>query len=123
MLRITLPTNEDPPVFVLEGKLVGLWVKELIRVTRELGPRTNSVFDIEEVFYVDPLGEKTLLWLNGLGATFIAENVYGKDLCRRLHLRRAATSKLGAVCPSNREGGKDPPDISLPPFLPRRTPL
>jgi len=97
-------------------------VKELIRVTHELGPRTTSVFDIEEVSYVDPLGEETLLWLNGRGATFIAENVYGKDLCRRLHLRRAATSKLDAACPRNRRGGKDPPDIPPPSFLPRRTP-
>jgi hypothetical protein len=109
-------------VFVLEGRLVGLWVKELIRVTRQLGPGTTSVFDIEDVFYVDSLGEETLLWLNRLGATFITNTAYGKDLCRRLHLRRAATSKLDAACPRNRRGGKDPPDISLSSFLPRRTP-
>jgi len=90
MLRITLPSCEDHPVFVLEGKLSGLWVKELIRVTRLLGPGTNTVFDIEGVSFVDSLGEKALLWLNKLGAAFIAENVYGKDLCRRLHLRRTS---------------------------------
>jgi len=88
MLRITLPMRDDPPVFILEGRLAGLWVKELLRVTHDIGPNTNCIFDIEELLYVDQLGEQTLGWLNRLGATFIAENAYGKDLCERLHLRR-----------------------------------
>jgi hypothetical protein len=96
MLRITLPSHKDHPVFVLEGKLSGLWAKELMRVTRQLDPGTNSVFDIEGVSYVDSLGEKTLLWLNRLGAVFTAENVYGKDICRRLHLRRTSEAKVCA---------------------------
>jgi hypothetical protein len=111
MLRITLPSCEDYPVFVLEGKLSGLWVKEFIRVTRRLDPGTNSVFDIEGVSYVDSLGEKTLLWLNKLGATFIAENVYGKDLCQRLHLRRTSEAKAGAP----RHGTKEKSPLASPP--------
>jgi hypothetical protein len=101
MLRITLPTRKDAPVFVLEGKLAGAWVEELCEVTRPLGRGTHSVFDIENVTYVDPLGEELLLWLNSLGANFIAENLYGKDLCRRLHLRRRASLEL--ACPSSQE--------------------
>jgi hypothetical protein len=114
MLRITLPSHEDHPVFVLEGKLSGLWGKELIRVTRLLGPKTNSVFDIEGVSYVDSLGEKALLWLNSLGATFTAQNVYGKDLCRRLHLRR--TSEVRACAPDQpgHKTGKTLPTTLLP---------
>jgi hypothetical protein len=92
VLRITFPTRDDPPVFILEGRLAGLWVKELLRVTHDIGPNTNCVFDIEDVLYVDQLGEQTLGWLNRLGATFIAENAYGKDLCERLHLRRRAAA-------------------------------
>jgi hypothetical protein len=49
MLRITLPTSEEHPVFILEGKLAGLWVKEFIRVTSHLGPGTTAVFDITAV--------------------------------------------------------------------------
>ncbi len=67
-------------------------VKELLRVTHDIGPNTNCVFDIEDVLYVDKLGEQTLGWLNRLGATFIVENVYGKDLCERLHLRRRTSA-------------------------------
>jgi len=71
---------------------VGDWVKELMRVTRDLKPGTQSIFDIEEVSYVDMLGEEALRWLNRMGATFIAWNAYGKDVCHRLHLRRATAA-------------------------------
>jgi hypothetical protein len=96
-------------------------VKELIRVTCDLGPRTTSVFDIEEVFYVDPLGEETLCWLNRLGATFITETAYGKDLCERLGLRRASSAERGLGA-HKRRGGKDPPDIPSQLLPLRRSP-
>jgi hypothetical protein len=109
VLRITLPIRKDLPVFVLEGRLAGLWVKELIRVTQQLGPGTKSVFDLESVFYVDSLGEETLRWLNKMGAAFIAENAYGKDLCRRLHLRRTTEAKTGLPSQSGQRARKAPP--------------
>jgi len=93
MLRILLPTSQEHPCFILEGRLAGPWVKEFIRVTDHLEPETNAVIDIENVIYVDSLGEETLLWLNRMGAAFIAENVYGKDLCKRLHLRRISARR------------------------------
>lgn len=114
MLRISLPTREDSPLYVLEGKLAGLWAKELIRVTRQLGPGTTAIFDLENVIYVDSLGENTLLWLNRLGATFIAENVYGKDLCRRLHLHRATEVRPGASSPMGQKAEKSPPIKLIP---------
>jgi hypothetical protein len=109
VLRITLPTEEDASLFILEGRLAGAWVKELMRVTSQLDPRTDCVFDIENVLYVDPLGEEVLLWLNTLGATFIATNPYGKDLCRRLHLRRIATAKSTLQNANKQKSAKTPP--------------
>jgi len=109
VLRITLPTREDHPLFILEGKLAGDWAQELIRVTRHIAPRTNCIFDIEDVFYVDSLGEETLLWLNRLGATFIAQNAYGKDLCQRLHLHRTTMAKSGIPDPHKQSDAKTPP--------------
>jgi hypothetical protein len=109
VLKISLPTREGHPLYVLEGRLAGLWAKELIRVTSQLGPGTAAVFDLENVYFVDSLGENTLLWLNRLGATFIAENVYGKDLCRRLHLRRSTEARSSASSPIGQKAGKAPP--------------
>jgi hypothetical protein len=83
-------------MFVLEGRLAGDWVEELLRVTACLCPGTNSVFDIEHVFYVDSLGERALQWLNHLGASFVAQNAYGVDLCERLHLHLRPAVENGA---------------------------
>ncbi len=93
---------------------MGLWVEELLRVTRDLGPRTNCVFDIDEVFYVDSLGEQALLWLNRLGATFVAETLYGKDLCQRLKLHRVTAAEAAELGSRKPRGGKPPPAVHLP---------
>lgn len=123
MLRITLPTRDDVrPVFILEGKLAGEWVKELIRVTREICPGTNCVFDLEDVFYVDSLGEETLCWLNRLGATFVTETAYGKDLCLRLKLHRVTAAEATDLGPRRQRSGKSPPDAHLPLPPLRRSP-
>lgn len=83
-------------MFVLEGRLGGEWVQELLSVAHDLRPGTNIIFDIEDVLFVDRLGEKALLWLSHLGARFVARNAYGVDLCKRLHLRRC-TGELSAA--------------------------
>jgi hypothetical protein len=88
MLRITISKCKDHPMYVLEGRLVGEWVQELVWATRELSPGANAVIDIEHVHYVDPLGEKALGWLNRLGAAFVTRNAYGAYLCDRLELHR-----------------------------------
>jgi hypothetical protein len=88
MLRITKQKRNDHLLFVLEGRLAGDWVQELVTSTCELGPGTRTVIDIEHVHYVDALGEKALHWLNRVGAGFIAGNTYCVGLCDRLKLRR-----------------------------------
>jgi hypothetical protein len=88
MLRITLPTTKNPGVYVLEGRLTGLWVRELMRVVRAANDDDPAIFDLQEVFYVDSDGEEILQILSGLGDKFITESAYGKDLCRRLKLHR-----------------------------------
>ena len=88
MLRITLPTASHSGLFILEGRLTGLWVKELLRVARASNQSFGNIFDLQEVFYVDSTGEKALQLLGGCGARFITESAYGKDLCHRLKLER-----------------------------------
>ena len=88
MLRITLPTASHSGLFILEGRLTGLWAKELLRVARAKDQGYDNIFDLQEVFYVDSKGEEVLRWLGGRGAKFITESAYGKDLCHRLKLRR-----------------------------------
>ena len=107
MLRITLPTREDHPVFILEGRLAGDWAEELLRVTACLCPGTDTVFDIEHVLYVDSLGERALQWLSHLGASFVAQNAYGVDLCERLHLQRRPAVENGAKGEERKQGSTE----------------
>lgn len=88
MLRITLPLSDGPGVVVLEGRLAGLWAHELLRVARESNQGPGSIFNLQDVFYVDSSGEDALRSLSRVGAVFITDSAYGKDLCRRLKLRR-----------------------------------
>jgi hypothetical protein len=88
MLRITLPITSHSGLFVLEGRLTGLWAKELLRVARGPNQDCGNIFDLQEVFYVDSQGEEALRLLGNRGAKFIAESAYGKDLCNRLKLQR-----------------------------------
>jgi len=104
MLRITLPTLGSDGVFVLEGKLTGLWTQELLRVAREAKQLDGSTFDLREVFYVDSAGEEALRLLNRFGAKFIAVSAYGKDLCKRLKLHRIADSEVSSQKPDGSAG-------------------
>lgn len=88
MLRITLPSSDGPGIVVLEGRLAGLWAQELLRVAREANHGPGTIFDLQEVFYVDSHGEEVLRTLSHVGATFATDTAYGKDLCKRLRLRR-----------------------------------
>jgi hypothetical protein len=88
MLRITLPKASQSGLFILEGRLTGLWAKELLRAARAANQGDGEIFDLQEVFYVDSEGEETLRLLGRRGARFITESAYGKDLCNRLKLER-----------------------------------
>ena len=90
MLRITLPSAGCPAIVVLEGRLAGLWAQELLRVVREANQGPGTIFDLQEVFYVDSSGEDALRILSRIGARFITDSAYGKDLCKRLRLHRIA---------------------------------
>ncbi len=99
MLRITLPTASHSGLFILEGRLTGLWVKEFLRVARGTNQGFGNIFDLQEVFYVDSEGEEALQLLSRRGARFITESAYGKDLCHRLKLER-----VGSSDPDNNDG-------------------
>lgn len=127
MLRITLPSSDGPGIVVLEGRLAGLWAHELLRVAREANQGPGTIFDLQEVFYVDSCGEEVLRTLGHVGATFVTDSAYGKDLCRRLKLRRISATDMRVndqqVEADARVGEQMPeqPDLSNVSFLGQRS--
>ena len=49
-------------------------------------PAMNLVVDLTEVMYIDGIGEDVLLLFKRLGAQFVAETSYSRDVCERLRL-------------------------------------
>lgn len=108
MLRITLPTASHSGLFILEGRLTGLWAKELLRVARAANQGYGNTFDLQEVLYVDAHGEEALRWLGGRGAKFITDSAYGKHLCDRLQLCRVSCLKTDLGHGKRREASFKP---------------
>lgn len=94
-MRITLPNQSNPGLFILEGRLTGLWARELVRVVRRTGMTANCLFNLEEVFPIDSVGEESLRLLGRWGARFIAGSAFHKDLCARLKLHRVDSTDFG----------------------------
>ena len=108
MLRITLPSANSSEVFILEGRLTGLWAQELLRVARGANQGYDNIFDLQEVFYVDSAGEEVLRLLGARGAKFITESAYGKDLCNRLKLCRVVNAGMEKNLGPKLEGSRRP---------------
>ena len=107
MLRITLPSAINSEPFILEGRLTGLWARELLRVARGVNQGNGNIFDLQEVFYVDSAGEEALRLLSGRGARFITDSAYGKDLCHRLKLLRVVDPELDKNSGKRPEGSRN----------------
>ncbi len=87
MLRVRFDDDGNGTLAVrLEGRLVGSYAEDArVTLARHQGPLTIAV-DLSEVTFVDPFGEKVLLWLGRMGAKFVAVNVYTRSICERLQL-------------------------------------
>ena len=98
MLRVELKPDGNGTLIVrLEGRLVGPYAEDArVTLARYEVPPSIAV-DLSEVTFVDPFGEKILLWLGRLGAKFVAVNVYTRSICERLQLQ---VSDQRAECPT-----------------------
>ena len=81
----------------MDGPLTGAWAEELARIAQQPHRTGGCIVDLQAISSVDSAGEYALRSLDRSGVSFIAESPYGKDLCRRLNLRRISTSggKIG----------------------------
>ncbi len=70
----------------LEGRFVSEWAEHAESLVTKGSPPEKLVVDLTEVSYVDSVGEEALIWFHRIGATFVAETCYARDVCQRLHL-------------------------------------
>jgi len=86
MFRAELRWMANGLTLKMDGKLVGEWAEEAMRlITTRVVPK-GLIVDLTDVCYVDSAGECLLSWLASVGAVFEANDVYATDLCDRLGL-------------------------------------
>ncbi len=87
MLRITINETPTENRWILQGRLVGLWVSELRRSWKKTHRTDNNrkcIVDLNEVTFIDKKGERLLRTMSKEGAQFIATGIYIKDVLDQL---------------------------------------
>ena len=86
MLKITRTETLAEEKWILQGRLVGLWVSELRRCwkkTHRTDDNLKCIVDLNEVTFVDRKGERLLQTMSKEGAQFIASGLYIKHVLQQ----------------------------------------
>ena len=86
MLKITKTETPAEEKWILQGRLVGLWVGELRRnwkKTHRAGGNRKCVVDLNDVTFIDKKGETLLCTMSKQGAQFIATGIYIKHVIQQ----------------------------------------
>ena len=86
MLRIDTKESNTALLCKLEGRLTGEGAEQVRLLMTRCSIAKTIVVDLTEMLYVDCTGEEVLQLLKQLGAQFIAETSYARDVCERLEL-------------------------------------
>ena len=92
MLRITVSETASEQRWVLQGRLTGSAIEELItrwRATQRYQPSRSCVVDLKEITSIDTAGEQALLMMLRDGAKFVATGLYTKHLLESLSAQDA----------------------------------
>ena len=86
VLKITRTETPVEEKWILQGRLVGLWVSELRRCwkkTHRTDNKLKCIVDLNEVTFIDKKGESLLRTMSKQGAQFIATGIYIKHVLQQ----------------------------------------
>jgi hypothetical protein len=86
MLRVETEQLDGALICQLEGRFTGEGAEEVRRLVTRCDNKLELVVDLTDVMFIDALGEEVLLFVKRLGAQFVAETSYSRDVCERLEL-------------------------------------
>ena len=86
MLRVGTQQLERALICRLEGRFTGKGAEEVSTLATRCDSNLELVVDLTDVMFIDAIGEEVLLFLKRLGAQFVAETSYSRDVCERLEL-------------------------------------
>jgi hypothetical protein len=104
MLRVQTQELDGALICRLEGRFTGKGAEEVRTLVTRCDSKLELVVDLTEVLFIDTIGEEVLVFVKRLGAQFLAETSYSRDVCERLHLPLIGKRKLNMQVPGNSDG-------------------
>ena len=89
MLRVEFQNAANTLTLRIEGRFVGTFAEEARTLVTRCKIPSGLVVDVSDVTYIDDHGEQVLAWLGRIGAEFVADSSYTRDVCERLDLQLA----------------------------------
>ena len=86
MLRVQTQELDGALICRLEGRFTRKGAEEVRRLVTRCDSKLELVVDLTDVMFIDAIGEEVLLFVKRLGAQFVAETSYSRDVCERLQL-------------------------------------
>src|SRR5271165_6698124 len=104
MLRVQTQELDGALICRLEGRFTGEGAEEVRRLVTRCDSKLEFVVDLTDVMFIDGIGEEVLLFVKRLGAQFVAETSYSRDICERLQLPLMGKRKSNTHGPGNSNG-------------------
>jgi anti-anti-sigma regulatory factor len=96
VLRITITETPTEMRWVLQGRLVGLWVSE-VRTRWKKACHTRSgqtcVVDLNDISFIDKAGERLLRAMSKKGAQLVANGMYTKHVLEKVKTASTPTAR------------------------------
>ncbi len=104
MLRVQTEELDGALICRLEGRFTGKGAEEVRTLVARCDSKLELVVDLTDVMFIDAIGEEVLLFVKRLGAQFVAETSYSRDVCERLQLPLVGTRKSKMQVPGHSDG-------------------
>ena len=105
MLRVETQQLDGSLICRLEGRLTGVGAEQVRTLVTRCDTERKLVVDLTEMMFIDGIGEEVLSFVKKLGAQFIAETSYSRDICERLGLpfvrKERSNTRLSAKSDGN----------------------
>jgi anti-anti-sigma factor len=109
MLRVQTQQSDAALICRLEGRFTGDGAEEVRRLVTRCDSQLELVVDLTDVMFIDTTGEEVLLFVKRLGAQFVAETSYSRDVCERLELPVIGKRESNMQVPDNSNGNGHSP--------------
>jgi anti-anti-sigma regulatory factor len=86
MLRVETQQLDGALICKLEGRFTGKEAEQVRTLVARCDSKLKLVVDLTEMMFIDFVGEEVLSFTKKLGAQFIAETSYSRDICDQLNL-------------------------------------